>query len=49
MQMGVTKTQNAYFAVWTTTTHGIVIENITFDKESWESMRSNFEIFYKDF
>ena len=31
--MGVTKTKNAYFVVWTT--HGMVIENITFDKELW--------------
>ena len=47
MQMEVTKTKNAYFVVWTT--HGMVIGNITFDKELWESMKSNFEMFYKDF
>ena len=33
MQMGVTKTQTAYFVVWTT--HGVVIDTITFDKELW--------------
>ena len=32
MQMGVTKTKNAYFVVWTT--HGVVVDNITFDKKS---------------
>ena len=47
MPMGVTKTKNAHFVVWTT--HGMVIDNITFDKELWESMKSNFETFYKDF
>ena len=47
MQMGVTKTKNAYFVVWTT--HGMVIYNVTSDKELWESMKSNFEMFYKDF
>ena len=47
MQMGVTKTKTAYFVVWTT--HRMVINKITFDKELWESMRSNFEMFYKDF
>ena len=43
MQMGVTKTKTAYFLVWTT--HGMVIDNSNFDKELWESMRSNFECF----
>ena len=43
MQMGVTKTKTAYFLVWTA--HGMVIDNINFDKELWESMRSNFECF----
>ena len=33
MPMRVTKTKNAYFVVWTT--HGMVIENITFDEELW--------------
>ena len=47
MQLGVTKTKTACFVVWTT--HGIVISKITFDKELWESMKSNFEMFYKDF
>ena len=47
MQIGVTKTKTAYFVVWTT--HRMVIDNISFDKELWESMKSNFEIFYKDF
>ena len=46
MQMGVTKTKTAYFVVWTT--HGMVIDKITFDKELWESLKSNFEMFYKD-
>ena len=46
-QMGVTKTKPAYFVFWTT--HGMVIDNITFDKELWVSMKSNFEMFYKDF
>ena len=31
MQMGVTKTKTAYFVVWTA--HGMVIDNIAFDKE----------------
>ena len=31
MQMGVTKTKNTYIVVWTT--HGMVIDNITFGKE----------------
>ena len=47
MQMGITKTKNAYFVVWTT--HRMVKDNITFDKEVWKSMKSNFEMFYKDF
>ena len=47
MQMGVTKTKTTYFVVWTT--HGMVIDNIIIDKELWESMKSNFEMFYKDF
>ena len=46
MQMGVTKIKTAYFVVWTP--HGMVIDKITFDKELWESMKSNFEMFYKD-
>ena len=45
MQMVVTKTKTAYFVVWTT--HEMVIDNITFDKELWESMKSRFELFYK--
>ena len=44
---GVTKTKSDYFVVWTT--HGMMIDNITFHKELWESMKSSFEIFYKDF
>ena len=47
IQMGVTKTRTAYFLVWNT--HRMVIDNIAFDKELWESMRSNFKLFYKDF
>ena len=47
MQMGVTKTKTAYFVVWAT--HGMVIDSITFDKELRESMKSNCEMFYKDF
>ena len=47
MEMAVTKTKTAYFAVQTT--HGMIIDNITFDKELWESMKSNFEVFYRDF
>ena len=46
MQMGITKIKTAYFVVWTT--HGMVIDNITFDKELWESKKSDFEMFYKD-
>ena len=46
MQMRVTKTKNAYFVVWAS--YGMVIDNITFDKELSESMKSNYEIFYKD-
>ena len=44
MQMGVAKTKTAYFVVWTI--HGMVVDKITFDKES---MKSNFGMFYKDF
>ena len=47
MQKGVRKTKNAYFVVWTT--HGMVIDNITFYKELWESIKSNFGMLYKDF
>ena len=47
MQMGVTKTKTAYFVVCTI--HGMVIDKITFDKERWESTKSKFEMFYKDF
>ena len=45
--MGVRKTKTTYFVVWNT--HRMVIDNITFGKELWESMRSNFKLFYKDF
>ena len=45
--MRSTKTKFTYFVVWNT--HGMVIDNITFDKELWESMKSRFEMFYKDF
>ena len=44
---GVRKTKNAYFVVWTT--HGMAIDIITFDKELWESMKSNFQMLCKDF
>ena len=37
--MGVAKTKTAYFVVWTI--HGMVVDKITFDKES---MKSNFGI-----
>ena len=47
MQKRVTKTKTADFVV--RTTHRMVIDNITFDKELWESMRSNSQMFYKDF
>ena len=47
MQMGVSKTKTAYLVVWTI--HDMVKEKINFDKEQWESMKSNFEMFYKDF
>ena len=47
MQMGVTKTKNAYVVVWIP--HGIVIDYINFDKELWKSMKSNSEMLYKDF
>ena len=47
IQMGVTKTKTTYSLVWNT--HRMVIDNIAFDKELWESMRSNFKLFYKDF
>ena len=47
MQMGITRTKNDYFVV--STTHGIVINNIPFAKELWESIKSNFEMFFKDF
>ena len=42
-----TKTKTAYIVVWTT--HGIVIDKITFDRGLWESIKSNFEMFYKEF
>ena len=44
---GVTKTKSDYFVVWTT--HGMMIDNITFHKELWESMKSSFEMLYRDF
>ena len=47
MQMRVTKTKTACFVFWTT--HRMVVDNITFDKELWESMKSHSEVFYKDF
>ena len=47
MQMGVTKTKTAYFVVWTT--HEMVRDYVTFDKELWESIKSNFEIFTETF
>ena len=47
MQMGVRKTKTADFVVWTI--HGMMIDKITFEKELWESMKSNFEMFYKYF
>ena len=47
MQMGITRTKNDYFVV--STTHGTVIDNIPFAKELWESIKSNFEMFFKDF
>ena len=46
-QMGVTKTKTAYILCGLDYTWK-VIDNITFDKELWKSMRSNFEMFYKD-
>ena len=42
--MRVTKTKTSYFVVWTM--HGMVIDNITFDKKLSESMKSNFEVLY---
>ena len=47
MQIGVTKTKTTYFVVWTI--HGMVIDKIAFDKELWKSMKSKFEMSYKDF
>ena len=47
MEMRATTTKNAYFVVWTR--HGMMIDNITFDQELWESIKSNFEMFYKAF
>ena len=41
MQMGVAKIKTASFVVCTI--HGMVIGKINFDKELWESMKSNFE------
>ena len=38
--MGSYKNKNGYFVVWTT--YKIVTDKITFDKELWESMKSNF-------
>ena len=43
----ITKTKTAFFLVWTI--HGMVIDKITFDKELWESVKSNFGMFYKKF
>ena len=45
--MGITKTKTAYFVVWTT--HGMVIDNITFDKELWESKKVTLKCFTKTF
>ena len=42
---GVTKTKTDYIVVWTT--HGMVIDKITFDKALWESMKNNFGMLYK--
>ena len=47
MQIEVTKTKTAYILCGLDYTWK-VIDNITFDKELWKSMRSNFEMFYKD-
>ena len=44
---GFTKTKSACFVVWTT--HGMVIDNILFDKELWVSLKSNFDMFHKFF
>ena len=47
MQIAIRKTKTAYLGVWTT--HGMAIDNTTFDKKLWESMKSSFEMFYQDF
>ena len=44
---GFTKTKTACFVVWTT--HGMVIDNILFDKELCVSLKSNFDMFHKFF
>ena len=37
---GSYKNKNGYFVVWTI--YKMVIDKIAFDKELWESMKSNF-------
>ena len=45
--MVVINTKTACFVIWAT--HGMVIDSFTFEKELWESTKSNFEMFYKNF
>ena len=47
MQVEVTNIKVAYFVVWNT--HGMEIDIIAFNKELWESIKSNFEMFCRDF
>ena len=47
IKSGVVKSKNAYFVVWNT--REMVIDIITFNKQLWESMKTNFELIYKDF
>lgn len=47
VQMAVTGAQQTYFVVWTP--HGMVIDNVSFDKELWTVMKEKFTAFYFNF
>ena len=45
--MALTKTNQAYFVVWTSVDH--VVISVEFDKEHWEKILVNLEVFFKTF
>ena len=47
MQLGVTGIKKSYFMVWTS--HGYVIDEIFFDAEYWNNLKSLFADFYKHY